>query len=57
VNKLIPPSIGTQGGGQHPGDGGPGCEKQLIDVRIRINNRYFLFFIITNLRFYLISSC
>ena len=43
---LVPaPAIGTQGGGQHTGDGGPGCEKQLIDVRIRINIKYFLFFI------------
>tara|TARA_B110000483_G_scaffold241783_1_gene325706 strand:+ start:1959 stop:2225 length:267 start_codon:yes stop_codon:yes gene_type:complete len=45
VNTLIPPSIGTQGGGQHPGDGGPGCEKQLIEAKIKINTRHFLFVI------------
>ena len=26
VKMVIPPSTGTQGGGQHSGDGGPGCE-------------------------------
>ena len=37
INKEIPPSIGTQGGGQHPGlpGGGGGPAKQNVVKQIK----------------------
>lgn len=48
INKDIPPSIGTQGGGQHPGlvGGGGGPAKHItVKPMVKINNNINLVFI------------
>lgn len=58
MRKLIPPSIGTQGGGQHPGlvvappggFGGPAANRQLVNegvvIRVRMNTIIAIFFMV-----------
>lgn len=53
MKRLIPPSIGIQGGGQHGGEGGGlGCAKITIDNRTHVVvKKIFLFIICLKIMF------
>ena len=49
VKILIPPSTGTQGGGQHAGGGGPGWEKYCWAIKINNINRILFFIVVKSM--------